>query len=278
MRSGPWASRLARGKGKGQQGSALIMALIALALGSLIVPPTLRYVATGVKAAGIQNRVAREAYAADAGVEYAMWRIHSSGHGDFSETITVDGIPVNLAVGSLNTIAFGPIVSTDGTQSGRLSVTTTMDDLGNGLYQYTINVVNVETSTIHLNTIGAGVLGDFDYVTGSSSGVSSSNPAITSIGNGIKLAWPPPLGAVFSSNYGPATLQKDDSVSQSFQFSGTGTLLGYYFWVTATPNSIGLIASDSSGYNVISQAGGTTIQADVVNNQWIIFPVSWKIN
>ena len=53
---------------EGQRGSALILVLIALALGSMLITPTLGYVSTGLAEARISEELLLEQYAADAAV------------------------------------------------------------------------------------------------------------------------------------------------------------------------------------------------------------------
>ena len=58
-----------------QRGQALILVLIALALGSLLITPTLRYVNTGLLETRISKQQLFEQYAADAAVEYGLWQL-----------------------------------------------------------------------------------------------------------------------------------------------------------------------------------------------------------
>jgi hypothetical protein len=60
---------------KDETGQVLIIALILLALGSLIMTPLLSYTSTGLKAGQVYDRKSDELYAADAGVEDALWNI-----------------------------------------------------------------------------------------------------------------------------------------------------------------------------------------------------------
>jgi len=58
-----------------QRGQALILVLIALALGSLIITPTLNYVNTGLLETRVSKKVLLKQYAADAAVEYSLWQL-----------------------------------------------------------------------------------------------------------------------------------------------------------------------------------------------------------
>jgi len=60
---------------KDEKGQTLIMALILLVIGGLIIAPLLSYMGTGLITGGVYERKADELYAADAGVEDAIWKI-----------------------------------------------------------------------------------------------------------------------------------------------------------------------------------------------------------
>jgi hypothetical protein len=61
-----------------ESGRALLYALILLGVGGLIIPPTLAYMGTGVITGEVYNTKTEELYAADAGVEDAVWKIESN--------------------------------------------------------------------------------------------------------------------------------------------------------------------------------------------------------
>jgi len=63
---------------KNQRGAALIMVLIALALGSLLIPSTLNYTYTGVVDSSITEEQFLDQYTADAAVEYALWQLKNN--------------------------------------------------------------------------------------------------------------------------------------------------------------------------------------------------------
>lgn len=261
LRSGRWVNRLF---GRREKGMAMVMALIALALGMLLIVPTLSYVSTGVKAASVYKGVTSELYAADAGVEYALWSLNKGL--PVNSPITVGGIPVTITVSQLSELPYGPLISDDGPQSWRLQVTSAIVNNGNGTFTYTITIANVGTSTVHLQEVGAGLPEGFSYVTGSTSGgFTSANPSSVS---GQQIYW----------TLASPKLDSQQSKQHIFRIQGSGTPEGYYSWVVANSASIGTV-SDCFGYNIVSQAnGGTTIRANVIKNVGAIFPVSWKVN
>jgi hypothetical protein len=60
-----------------EKGQALMLTLLLLLIGSLIVTPVLGLMGTGVKSGRVYEQKDNEIYAADAGVEDAMWRIRN---------------------------------------------------------------------------------------------------------------------------------------------------------------------------------------------------------
>jgi len=89
-----------------QRGQALILVLIALALGSLLITPTLRYVNTGLLETRISEEALLKQYAADAAVEYGLWQLKYNVDGladqlnpenpSSDTSITVNGIEVPI--------------------------------------------------------------------------------------------------------------------------------------------------------------------------------------
>jgi len=91
-----------------QRGQALILVLAALALGSLLITPTIGYVSTGLVNCRISEEQLYEQYAADAAIEYTLWELKYNVDGitdqlDYDNpscntTITVNGIDVPITV------------------------------------------------------------------------------------------------------------------------------------------------------------------------------------
>jgi len=83
---------------RGESGKILIMALVLLVVGVLLLTPLLGLMSTGLRAGQVYERKAAELYAADAGVEDALWRIQK---GDLSQTdypIAVNGKSVRVQI------------------------------------------------------------------------------------------------------------------------------------------------------------------------------------
>jgi uncharacterized repeat protein (TIGR01451 family) len=262
--SGLWVKRILRRWVRKEQGQAMLMALLVLTLGSVLITPVLSYASTGGKAAVINQRYTAELYAADAGVEYAMWHILNGL--PVSSPINVGNLSVTITVSQLSELPYGPVITDAGPQTWRLQVSSSMVDIGGGISTFTITVTNQGPSTIHLVEIGAGLPEGFTYMAGSTSGdITTDNPSFI---NSDRLYW----------TLNSTKLDSGTSVHHVFRIQGSGTTQGSYSWVKANAESIGTVSS-CYGYKVVSVAnGGTTIQAHVVKNGGSIYPVSWEVN
>jgi len=62
---------------KDEEGVVFPLVLIMLVVGSLVIAPVLNFMGTGLKTGQAYERRMDELYAADAGVEYALWQIYT---------------------------------------------------------------------------------------------------------------------------------------------------------------------------------------------------------
>ncbi|MFC1992590.1 hypothetical protein ACFLV3_02105 [Chloroflexota bacterium] len=94
----------------GQQGETLILVLIALAVGSLVIVPTLSYVNTGLTASRIHQDALLDQYTADAAIEYILWELKydvddindqiNPENPSYDDTININGteVPINIEI------------------------------------------------------------------------------------------------------------------------------------------------------------------------------------
>lgn len=242
------------------------MALITLALGTILITSTLSYMASVIESVDINEELTQELYGADAGIEYAMWCIKNDV--SYNSTITVGGLEVSITIGTLVELPYGPVITGGGEHVDWLLVYSEVTDNGDDTFTYTINISNQAEEgepSIKLDQIGVGLPDGFSYSNGSSSGVTTDNPQI----DGNKAIWnlgsPKPEVA-----YG-------ESANQTFVIEGSGIHQGYYSWVNASRQDVGTI-STCMGYRATAQAGRTAIESYIVKIDNSIYPVSWKIN
>ncbi len=90
-----------------ETGKVLIMVLILLVVGGLILTPLLGLMQTGLIAGQVYERKLHEYYAADAGIEDALWKIrHGIQPPDEGYGLTVNGVDVWVEVESKDTTQF----------------------------------------------------------------------------------------------------------------------------------------------------------------------------
>ena len=89
---------------RNQKGNVLVMVLILLVVGGLILAPLMGLMSTGLLAGQVYERKTDELYAADAGVEDAIWRIKSdslmfdAGNHSYPEPLSVNDRNVDVVV------------------------------------------------------------------------------------------------------------------------------------------------------------------------------------
>lgn len=89
-----------------QRGQAFVLVLIALAVGSLLIVPTLNYVNTGLRFVPLSDSLLLDQYTADAAIEYGLWQLEynvdnvtgqlSPENPSSNETITINGEEVTV--------------------------------------------------------------------------------------------------------------------------------------------------------------------------------------
>ena len=80
-----------------QEGRALIMALIVLAVGALLIPPFLAHISTNLAATRATEKGLKEQYAADSGIEYALLQLKNgitTSQNPYTYTINNKGVGV----------------------------------------------------------------------------------------------------------------------------------------------------------------------------------------
>ncbi|MFQ5826808.1 MAG: hypothetical protein ACE5IA_05560, partial [Dehalococcoidia bacterium] len=180
---------------KNEQGQALPLALIALALVTLTSAPLLNQVSTGLMATRVSGGLNVERYSADTGVEHALWRlVYEPG---FAESLTVgdptaeysreaNGGTVNITVTRLGAtsptgdpVGVSKAVFPDSAPEGQETT-----------FTYTIYIKNLSLGLQDLHSIGDLLPLGFSYLAGSSSGVTTDDPNISIDPSGSeRLRW-----------------------------------------------------------------------------------------
>ncbi|MDO8568442.1 MAG: hypothetical protein Q7R57_06980 [Dehalococcoidales bacterium] len=231
---------------------ALPIALAMLALGGLLLVPSLNYASTSLKGEKIIENKAKSLYAAEAGIQDALWKLKYATVSPLPYTYGltgVNGMSLSVLIEEVTTIAGEPIGPT-GIHGGWLHINKTVT-YSAGIYTYTLSIWNNGDGNMKVQEILIDFPSNLSYVTSSTAGpITSANPEV--VGDpqvGTTLIWDIP-----SPYY---TLNKGDTVNHTFRMSGPPGVQGVegHSLVQATREDVGVVwDSDSRPYTITSSA------------------------
>ncbi len=231
-------------KSRREVGQVFLFVLMAMGVGALIIGPLLVHISTSLTSLRKGTEAVNQYYAADSGVEHAIWRLRYGGlsldlESPFIYTYsTVNTLPVEVTVTKKQYITdaqCGDNIPPN--QSDRVTVSRTVEPTTappgeSTVFNYSIRFENIGTSNIHFYEIGYRLPMGFTYVDGSSGGFTTSNPVPTD--GTLVWAFSPPLPSI----------HKDEVLTQTFQAIGVleqGTYCEFcdVAWVIFQPGAIG---------------------------------------
>ena len=276
----------------GERGQALPIVLAFLVLGGLTIAPSLEYAATSLNSSKAIKEGVGGLYAADAGVEYALWCLVNGvpPSQQLAENINQMGAVIQTEEKGNYTLYFGELIQA-GQHSDYLSVGGEMVPGEEAeTYQYTITVSwqpSSGESVIHLVEVGARLPVGYIYKSDSAAdfadNLSTSEPDETVDTAGAKL-----LTWGLESPY-PSVSQADPVQTQTFyitDITGEGNQEGDYTWVVANRSDVGAVGEITGTLYIITatavrpENGGTTarIVADTVITGGTAYIISWQIS
>jgi hypothetical protein len=233
--------------------SALIMVLLLVVLGGLILPPLLSFMGTGLKSGQLIERKTAEYYAANGGVDDAMWRIRTDNmtswltavnwgesvysHQSYSYPLLAELNDKSVAVSILPKWVLEGLEISKSPQwrNPADNITVSGNYLGkspnnnNGRYQ--IIILN-SISALKVKRIGVWLPAGSSYVTGSCNltlGGQVFNPTITNFRGGTALTWDYP-----SPNYIDYTALPPQTGNRrviTFEFTPNQSPMGVFCWI-----------------------------------------------
>ncbi len=222
---------------RNEKGQALIIVLIVLLMGGLITAPLLNYMGTGLIAVQANEERTAEFYAADAGVEDALWLIKA----DASGLPEIDVDPWVYTMGDMNgkqvTVEVASVWILDGiedpvhgqTPHAELLAVGRVTDPVTGQYEVEV-YYDGSIGNVRVDRVGVWLPIDFGYG-GSSSGMTTDDPVPGPPRGGLTLIW----------DFNPPILFKNKVVttkSQYFSITPPGDPEGDFAWVRTTRNDI----------------------------------------
>jgi len=282
------------GKGESGQG-ALAIVIILLMLGAIILTPLLVFMSTGLKAGGVYESKVQEFYAADAGVEDALWQIKNDKldekfssppyypaynpydyNTNYSYPLPGEINNENVTVNITN--VWIPLVSPCPTpdqakgiiKNGTLIVTGNVISYTGGQQGYQIKVSyswrddDPNGKKLRIATIGAWLSGGFNYTSGSGNLSSYTSTCVPYCG-GQAITWN--LNQLFN-----VSGMKGYPLVRTFNFNFTGPASQNpqaVSWITTTGVDAITVSwdADSKPYRIKSTAGSTTAEAYVIKNE-----------
>jgi len=231
---------------KSEKGQALPIVLILLVVGGLLVAPSLNYAATSLNAGRIVKQNVRGIYAADAGVEHALWCIENDSKIPKKLPENVNQLEVKIndkKEKGTYTIYYGELTKT-GKHSDWLDVEGEMVwDEEEEAYEYTITVTwqaEPGSPNIKLDEVGVRLPVGYSYQSGSADSfgdnLSTEEPDDTLDGAGAHM-----LNWELAKPY-PEVSEEDPTATQTFYITGEESEEepeGDYTWVLAQRHDVG---------------------------------------
>ncbi len=282
----------------GQRGSALILVLIALALGSLIITPTLNYVSTGLLETRVSEEMLLDLYSADAAVEYSLWQLKYDVDGladqlnpenpSSNTTITVNGVDISITTEISqsfqdDTGVFPVLPSESGIHLAVALQILTPSWTSSGQIAYLTHVVyiyNYGTSAAHLKTLSQQLDPDLLYVEWSYEGP-VADLTVTAVDDHSELYFDftEPLPALWPQETVTITFiasAVEDMGEHNYLFSGNVTHAGF--------EEEGVLYSGGSGitsfglYDITVTVGSYTYLVNVgITEEGEIVLRSWQL-
>jgi len=267
---------------RGEAGQVLPIVLIMLALGSLLVVPSLNYVSTSLKAGEMIEENVEGLYAAEAGVEDALWKIKNDKPASFPysyQLTNVNGMSVDVVIDELTTFAGEEIGATGGSEDWLVITKSITYD--SGIYTYILSLTNSGSGNIKVGKILIDFPPNLEYVAGSTGGYFTTGDAAV-FGDptmGITLSWDFPEPQ--------PTIKEGATEDHIFQLSGPPDVEGVegHGFVKAIRENVAFVwdADSAHPYQITAQAkdASNAVVATIRAGVWAVGQLSiscWQVN
>jgi hypothetical protein len=239
---------------KKQDGLALPAVLAMFALGSLIIVPSISYVATNLKAGMKVEEEFKGILAADAGVEDALWKIKNDIPTSFPYSYNiseVNGLSVDIEIDELDTLD-GEEVGTGGIHEDWLAVESSVT-YDAGIYSYLMSLTNDEPKNIKIVKILIVFPSGVDYEDDST----SSNVTDPLDANPTTISGTPSSGITLVWENDDPPIVKNETKYHCFELSGPPGIEGIegHGFVESLSDDVGTVwISDVVPYSITAEA------------------------
>ena len=273
---------------KGEKGQALPIVLGLLILGGLTLIPSIGYTTASLKNSRMLGEGVRGAYAADAGVEDALWSLVNGMSPSTQLSDNVNQVEVTIQTENKGdyTLYLGELIEPGGHNDYLDVIGEMVWDGGANAYNYTIIVTwqaGPGTPAIKLEGVGARIPVGYSYQSGSAANfvenLSTDEPDETLDAQGAYL---------LNWEFGPPLPSISDNTTvrtQTFYITGVGSQENHYAWVLASRADVGAIGEIAGTFYRITataarpEDGETTarIVADIIIELGMPYILSWQI-
>lgn len=273
-----------------EKGQVLPLVLVFLLFGGLTITPALDHATTSLMACRASEENVNGFFAADAGVQYAVWCLENEVAAPTQLSESINDMDVALQVEDMGgfTLYFGELIQAN-KHSNYLDVSGEIvwDDPAQA-YKYTITITwepGSGTPTIHLEGLGARMPLDYVYQIGSAAGfvdnLSLAEPSQSTDSEGALL-----LNWEFHGTL-PYVSESYPVKTQTFYVTGPEDQEGHYAWVVANRNDIGEVGEISGNlYTVTATAtrsDNEEVTSEIVagvlqNTAEVTSIVSWQVS
>lgn len=272
-----WLSQIRRG----EAGQVLPAVLAMTALGSFLIVPTLNYVSTSLKTGDMVEEELEGLYAAEAGMEDAIWRMANDPPPSYPypyQLTDLNGLTVSVTIEEITTVS-GKDVGATGNHDEYLIVEKAVTYADN-TYYYTLTMTNNGTGNVKIEMILIDFPPGIDYIEGSTGGdLYVSDPVVIGDSStGITVYWEylPPYPTIPEASFKVHT----------FELSGEEGIedVEGHCCVRATRQDVGTVWDvESKPYSILSEAkdADEAVVASVKVGLWEGFTLDitcWQVN
>ena len=273
---------------KQQAGMALPAVVALLAVGGLMIVPSINFVATSLRAGSMALEEFEEIMVADCGVEDALWKIKYNTPASFPHSYEIDninGLSVDVTIDEVDVIAGEPVGEPEH-HADWLTITANVTyNYSTGEYTYILSATNNGTGQIKIARIlidfPAGVEYVPDSTTSNITNPEDANPTkiVGNSNTGITVIW---INGTPRPN-----ISSGDTEYHSFMLSGPPDIegiLGYGFIEAKRSDMSTVWIGDIAPYSIIAQArdGSDDLLATIRAGVWggggvLAFISCWQV-